>query len=886
MFIPASTYRVQLHKDFNFTDLELIIDYLFDLGVTTIYAAPIFKARPGSLHGYDVVDPHMINPEIGTLSQLRALVSRLKEKGMTWIQDIVPNHMAFHESNHWLMDVLERGVDSPYHEYFDIAWNHPDIELQGRIQVPFLGKPLEECLAEQEIRIEFTPKGFVINYFESAYPLSVQAIEKIFSGSPVLETVKVPDHGQMTLKEWRVVKNSFIDVLLNDEIKFQCTMEAVERINLDKKKLREILSAQHYNLCHWKETEKRINYRRFFTVNELICLRMESKEVFEEYHSFIHFLYEEKLIQGIRIDHIDGLHEPSQYLNRLRKLFGQDCYIIAEKILELKEQLPPKWPIEGTSGYEFLSFVSQLVTSRKGARQLVSFYKTLIPGQLPYKDLVTRNKWLILENYMEGEWDNLVSIMESARLINGFTKAGMKMAIGWLMVSLPVYRIYPDEFPVVGEDRAVMSEAFQKALAGGSDYQKELQFLQKALLEEAEGIDKKDVLYFLKRLMQFTGPLTAKGVEDTTFYVYNALISHDEVGDAPASLGISIAEFHKKMVNRQLSTPLSLNTTATHDTKRGEDSRIRLNVLCDYPDLWQKNVQMWIAGNNKYKRRTSKGALVPTVNDEYYIYQSIAGGFPENFEVSEEFISRLIEYHTKVLREAKVNTNWSEPDEEYEQACHEFIKSILTDSVFVNGIASFLKTISILAWRYSIVQTLIKITAPGIPDTYQGGALWDLSFVDPDNRRPVDYSKRLTFLSRIKEKFLAGAHELFSYLDDHRQDGVEKLFVTWKSLNFRKENPELFTKGAYIPLQVSGGELVTVAFARKHEDKWLLIVIPLRVRERHDHVDLMTNDMLVLPEGAPSVWRNIFTEEIMETQGNLALADCFNRFAMAMFTNY
>jgi (1->4)-alpha-D-glucan 1-alpha-D-glucosylmutase len=566
---------------------------------------------------------------------------------------------------------------------------------------------------------------------------------------------------------------------------------------------------------------------------------------------------------------------------------GHDCYIIAEKILESKEGLPSAWPIEGTSGYEFLSFVSQLVTSRKGARQLVSFYKTLIPGQLSYKELVARNKWLILENYMTGEWDNLVSLMASSRLTNGFTKARMKMALGWLMVSLPVYRIYPEAFPVVGEDRTVMNEAFQKALSIGGDYQKELMFLQTVLLDGVEDGDPSDVLQFLKRLMQFTGPLTAKGVEDTTFYVYNALISHDEVGDAPSSLGISIAEFHRKMVNRQLTTPLSLNTTATHDTKRGEDSRIRLNVLCDYPELWQKHVEGWIAAHNKIKSRTSKGIVAPTVNDEYYIYQSIVGGFPENAEISEAFVSRLIEYHTKVLREAKVNTNWSEPDEEYEQACQTFIRRILVpDSFFVNGVTSLLKTISVLAWRYSVAQSLIKITAPGIPDTYQGGGLWDLSFVDPDNRRPVNYSKRVAFLEQIKEKSQTGSPELFSYLDDHRHEGIEKLFVTWKALNFRKDNPEMFTKGSYLPLQVSGGELVTVAFARHHENKWLLVVIPLRINERKDQVDLTTDDVILLPEGAPSLWRNVFTDETMETNGKLALGNCFNRFAIAMLINY
>lgn len=887
MFIPASTYRVQLHKDFTFTDLELILDYLYDLGVTTIYAAPILKAKPGSMHGYDIVDPHRINPEIGTLAQFKKLLQSVRQKGMSWIQDIVPNHMAFHSSNARLMDALERGEHSPYRNYFDVDWNHPDIELNGKIQVPFLGKPLEECLTTHEIRVEFTAQGFGVTYFDSVYPLSVDGIKKVFAQSDVLKGITLPDPKQKSVEEWSASKNSFIDSILNNELQFQCLIEALESINLNVRKLREVLAAQSYRLSYWKETETRINYRRFFTVNELICLRMEDEQVFNEYHSFIHSLYQQGFIQGIRIDHIDGLHDPLEYLNRLRNLFGKECYIVAEKILESKEGLPHSWPIEGTSGYEFLSFVNQLVTSRKGAQQLVSFYKTLLPGRSGYAELVLRNKWLILENYMAGEWDNLMSTFKTVQLPGGFSNERMKLALGWFMVSLPVYRIYPDELPLTGEARALMNETFEKALKNGSDYQQELQFLRAAFLGDDQNTDRSTILYFLKRLMQFTGPLTAKGVEDTTFYVYNALISHDEVGDAPSSLGISITEFHRKMVNRQMNTPLSLNATATHDTKRGEDARIRLNVLCDYPDLWQKQVSEWLATHVKYKKRTSKGTLAPSINDEYYIYQSVVGGFPEDNIVTEEFVSRLIAYQTKVIREAKVETNWSEPDEEYEKACRDFIRSIMmADSFFINTVSSLLQKISVLAWRYSIAQTLIKITAPGIPDTYQGGGLWDLSFVDPDNRRPVDYVKRMTLLSRMKEKAEAGSHEIFSFLDDHRHEGVEKLFVTWKGLNFRKANPELFTNGSYLPLQVSGNEVVIVAFMRRHDTKWLMIVIPLRLRDKKDQTDVAVNDVLILPEGAPTVWLNIFTDEIVTSTDRLPLGDCFNRFAIAMLTNY
>lgn len=882
MFIPVSTYRVQLHKDFNFADLESVLDYLQALGVTTIYAAPILKAKAGSMHGYDVVDPHQINPEIGTLAQFRKLIHNVRERHMTWVQDIVPNHMAFDVSNERLMDVMERGQNSPYADYFDIIWDHSSPSLTGKLQVPFLGKPLQDCIRDEEITLDFTPRGFTVNYFETEYPLSVSALSVITKYIPDIAELKIADGAELSLADWRTEKNRWVDALLDNSELFQCIHERLFKINRHPAILEEILEAQSYSLTYWKESEKTIGYRRFFTVNELICLRMEDETVFDEYHRFIHELYKEGLIQGIRIDHIDGLKDPLTYLNRLRNLFGKDCYIIAEKILETREEIPHHWPIEGTSGYEFLSYVNQLVTNRKGAKQLVSFYRDLVPQIRPYKELVTQNKWLILENYMAGEWDNLLGLLYDLLKPENFSRDQMKMALGWLMVSMPVYRIYPDQIPLVGEDREVMQQAFQKALIGGKDCQPELEYLKLVLLENAAA-DNEAVLKFTQRLMQFTGPLTAKGVEDTTFYVYNALISHDEVGDAPSSLGISITDFHRKMVLRKQGTPWSLNTTATHDTKRGEDARIRLNVLCDFPELWEAVVRKWLQVNMTFKSRTASGALAPTVNDEYYIYQSIVGGFPEDFIVTDSFVERMIAYQTKVVREAKVNSNWSDPDVAYEEGCHSFIRSILTPgSHFLQELVPFLQTITTLANRYSVAQTLVKITAPGIPDTYQGGGLWDLSFVDPDNRRPVDYVKRYEFLTQLQERWDNNDDSLFAYIEDHRQEGIEKLFVTWKALSLRKEYPDVFLNGDYIPLQITGSETVTVAFARRHKNQWVLVVAPLRVRDKKDQTDLAADDELILPETAPGLWTNVFTGEVLQNTQRIRLGDLFDRFPMAL----
>lgn len=879
MNIPASTYRVQFHKNFNFSNLRKILDYIQSLGITTIYAAPILKATPGSMHGYDVTDPQVINPEIGTLEEFRSLIAEVQKRKMSWIQDIVPNHMAFHTDNFRLMDVLERGMDSEYANYFDIIWDHQSEKLRGKVQVPFLGKPLDECVNAGELKLGFGELGFTIDYFQTSYPLSTSAYKHLGGDIHLPSSTK-------TFVDWQKEKAEWLKGVGNENEKFVAIAEIIDRINNDPQKLKEVLDSQSYVLCYWKESEKEIGYRRFFTVNELICLRMEDHKVFDEYHTFLYELYREGLIQGLRVDHIDGLRDPGTYLKRLRALFGKECYIIAEKILESKERMPKEWPLEGTSGYEFLSFASQLITNRSGAKKLLSFYKDLVPELLPYKELVKKNKRMILEKYMAGEWENLTTLFLALGLSSGFQRERIKEALATFMIALPVYRIYPEKLPVQDEGAVVLNEAFTKALAESPQSNAELNYLKSLFTNVEHGQNADDVLNFLQRLMQFTSPLTAKGVEDTTFYVYNPLISHDEVGDAPSSLGISITDFHRKMQQRQSSAPYSLNATATHDTKRGEDSRLRLNALSDFPERWIELVINWMKANQKFHKRTSKGIMAPVVNDEYYIYQSIFGGFPADLQMSSDFLERLETYYVKVLREAKVNSDWAAPDEEYENACLEFIRKILaTETEFLKTLIPFLQEVVKLSNRYSLAQSLIKITAPGIPDTYQGAGLWDLSFVDPDNRRPVDYDKRITFLEQIREKEKESNSILFSFLEDHRLEGIEKLFVTSKALNFRKDNPTVFTEGEYLPLQLTGKDMVTVSYARHHNDKWAVLVAPLRARSESPTEDINASDEVVLPEGSPTVWKNVFTGEVYNAGNRIPVSECCKNFPMALLTN-
>jgi (1->4)-alpha-D-glucan 1-alpha-D-glucosylmutase len=881
----SSTYRIQLHKDFTFRDLEQIIDYLKSLGVSAVYAAPMFSATPGSLHGYDVVDSHTINTEIGTAEEFDRLSEKVKSRSMQWLQDIVPNHMAFHPNNFRLMDVFERGDKSEFYRYFDIDWNHHAAHLKGKVMVPVLGRPLSECIGNRELKLDFAENGISVNYFSTSYPLSVpsyellqQRLKNVVDFEPVLQGWKK----QLDHLQWNIEKREALKLISQNEKIHLQLLGCLEDTNDDVDFISQLLNNQFYLLTYWKESESVINYRRFFTVNELICLRMEDETVFDNYHWLIKKLYDEQKLQGLRIDHIDGLQEPGKYTRDLRRLFGNDCYIIAEKILEAKEVVPKDWPLQGTSGYEFLSYVNQLMTNRKGARQLLDFYKSIVPDTGSYQEIVSNNKRLILEHYMAGEWDNLTHLFFELRLNNDFKFSRVKEAIAAFMVSLPVYRIYPEQLPIAGDDFVMLKSTIEKAITKSPQVKQELEFFANIFLSQDSSAPAEKSLQFLKRLMQFTGPLTAKGVEDTTFYNYNALISHDEVGDSPQNLGISVNRFHAQMMQRQLNTPLSLNTTATHDTKRGEDARIRLNTLCDFPEEWTSLCSQWILQNAEVKQRTSKGILAPVINDEYFIYQSLVAGLPVDFTITEIFLERVSSYITKVLREAKKRSDWGDPDLEYEQASIAFIRAItLTQSAFMKTFLPFMQKIVPHANRYSLGQTLIKITSPGIPDIYQGCELWDLSYVDPDNRRPVDYSMRQKIFNELIEKEREGAEEFFSLINNHSQTGVSKLFTTWKALSFRRRYPGHFTEGEYLPLQVNGKDSVCVCYARVFRNDWIIVVVPLKAdKDSYSHGD----EEIILPGSAPTRWKNIFTNEEIQSNGSLSLSSCLSQFPVAMLS--
>lgn len=855
MRIPSSTYRIQLHTGFTFRQLEAILDYLHELGISTIYASPITKAIKGSQHGYDVADPLSINPEIGTEEELRQLSGRLDKYGMTWLQDIVPNHMAYADSNPWLYDVLERGKDSEYYSFFDIETD-PAGELTGdKLMAPFLGSTLTECLQKGELTLDHTDRGFIIRYFGNSYPVAISLY-------PWIATItEAPDPRQQ-----------------------------VTFFNQQPALIAELVAHQHYILTHSHLAASRINYRRFFTINGLICLRMEDDAVFDAWHEQIHSWYRKGYIQGLRLDHIDGLAEPRRYIDRLRQRFGEDCYIIAEKILEEGERLPNNWQLQGMTGYEFLSPVSQVLTDPDGSRELLAFYQEYITATPTptYDPIVFDRKHHYLLNNMGGELDNLLRLLYSLPLLGaaGMDKHRMRTALAILLASFPVYRIYPEAAPFPPESRAILATAFARSREKGPGSAQELDFLEKLFTGDPatgsthpagtiSGPQYVQRLRLQTRLMQFTGPLAAKGIEDTAFYVYHPYIAHNEVGDTPAIAGITPETFHQKMKDRLAALPYSLNATTTHDTKRGEDNRIRLNILSALPDEWTGAVKKWREMNRPFVAGDDQRPG-PTPNDEYLIYQALLGGFPEDLIVTDDFRQRFHGYLTKALREGNTNTSYNHPDEAYEQGCHSFVTAILQpDSPFLENFIPFAWQVIRESFTYSLSQLLIKLTAPGIPDIYQGSELWELSFVDPDNRRPVDYALRTSLLKEIQEEEIKkGAGGALAFVHANRKKGAGKLFTVYHVLAYRNAHPELFSPGDYIPVPAKGPVL---SYIRRHEKKWALVIVPL-VRQGASR---FAEVALSLPPGAPSSWINIFTGDIHQ-RGDLSTV--LNKFPVAFLT--
>ncbi|SEJ81674.1 4-alpha-glucanotransferase/malto-oligosyltrehalose synthase,TIGR02401 [Dyadobacter sp. SG02] len=896
---PVSTYRLQFHKAFTFQDFEYLIPYFRKLGVGTIYASPVLAATTGSTHGYDGIDPGKINPEIGTLDQLHDLTARLRESGIGWLQDIVPNHMAFHPENPWLMDVLEKGRQSVFAGYFDIAWN--SALFQGKLMAPFLSREPGEMIDAGEVKVLFDGNRFALDFGGQVFPLNLrsyislfqnigeksQAITQLLDQLEEMNRIEDAPAFSQAWDEWIMQ----LRALYAHEQEKRSLDAALAAINEDPAMLKVLLEQQNYVPCHWQRTEEQINYRRFFTVNGLICLNIQDDTVFGKYHALIRQLTEEGVFQGIRIDHIDGLFDPSAYLSKLRAQAGSDSYIIAEKILGEDEELPASWPIQGTTGYEFLAVVNNLFTNSSAEEAFTAFYSELNTDSQSVREQLLGKKSEMLYGHMAGELENLYQLFVSLELADQETldRLGaevVRQVIGEFLIHCPVYRYYGNAMPLSDEEAQAVKDILIDINKHHLDLSPAVEVLEQCFIHRTASGDEdynRRAAQFYQRCMQFTGPLMAKGGEDTLMYTYNRFIAHNDVGDFPDRFGMSVADFHQFMKKRRKEWPMALSATSTHDTKRGEDVRARLNVLTDLADEWIENVNEWRVANNGL-RKSGQG---PDANDEYLIYQTIVGAYPMPGEDPDDFEERLEDYLQKALREAKTNSNWASPNEAYEQETKGFAAEILKrDSAFTTSFQAFLESIADFGIINSLAQLALKFTCPGIPDVYQGCELWDLSLVDPDNRRKVDFGKRTEWLDEM-ESYEPG--RLQGKLWEDRRSGQIKLWLTQQLFGLRRQNPVLFTQGEYIPLKVRGTyKDHLLAFIRRYKRDVFLTVVPLHtaILCRKQQLDFFNIDWqdthVVLPESLRPEWNNLLTgsDEVFELK--LAPAELFKGMPVAI----
>ncbi len=927
MRIPASTYRIQFHAGFDFEAARQIVPYLKVLGITDLYASPIFQARKGSAHGYDVVDPGQINPELGGSEKFEALWEALNQQEMGWIQDIVPNHMAYDGQNHMLMDVLESGTNSDFIDYFDVNWNHSYLGIQGRILAPFLGDFYDKCLESGQIQLRYDADGLSINYYALSFPLNIDTYADVFTYNLGKLRRKLgrshPDYIKLLgiLFSLRFIPSKEDLLERTDQINFAkhslwelyTSSQPVQNFfdeNIDIFNgrpgdpssfdlLDSLLARQNFRISFWKVGAEEINYRRFFTINELISLRIEDREVFHKTHQLILKLAEQGRFTGLRIDHIDGLFDPEDYLNRLRERCP-DIYIVVEKILESEENLPQQWPIQGTTGYDFLIKLNGLFCQEQNAEAFDSLYHNFTRLHQSPEQVIEEKKRLIIDRNLSGDMDNLAFLLKQItshhRYANDFTLYSLRRALVEVLVCFPVYRVYIREGILNPEGQQIIRQAVEQAKENLPILVNELNFIQRFLclefLDNLSEQEKNEQIYFAMRLQQLAGPLMAKGVEDTAFYVYNRLLSLNEVGGDPCRFGLSVQEFHRFNQDRAAHWPLAMNASATHDTKRGEDVRARLNVLSEIPAEWEKHIKLWHELNASYKVRSkrAKRSELPDRNDEYFLYQTLLGSYPFQPEELPQFVQRVKDYLIKAVREAKVHTAWLRPDTDYEEATTAFIDQILqAPNPFLESFLPFQRKIAHFGILNSLSQTLIKLTSPGIPDIYQGTELWDLSMVDPDNRRPVDFSRRLAYLEEIQRRAKQDPLQLIEDLLLHRSDGRIKLFLLHHVLKARQEQPQLFHAGGYIPLQVSGSRAAhVVAFARHHAKQVLLTVVPRLLTQLIDETQdplgesIWQNTEIHLPRWKRLEWVNELTQEGIPAGENLPVSTVLKSFPVAL----
>lgn len=905
---PEATYRLQFHRDqLTFREAARAVPYLRALGISHAYASPCRKARSGSSHGYALVDYNALNPELGTNEDYRALVDTLHAHGMGKILDIVPNHMsATAGENAWWNNVLENGRSSPYAAYFDINWEPIKDELENRLLLPLLGDQYGESLESGKLQLEYRDGGFFARYFQAALPLDPRTFPTILTcgverlkqalgadsedvrelESIITAAEHLPDRNDTQAqqvverqREKEVLKHRLHKLVTACPAVANSIQQTLRQFNGDPAapesfdRLDKLLDAQVYRLSHWKAAGDEINYRRFFDVNELAAICTEDSRVFEESHRMALDLAAQGVLDGLRIDHIDGLFDPTEYLVRLqrgylralgraayqrlteanrsptgnsspaesaydvpdwselepqylqamesRRKSDWPLYVVVEKILGPEEPLPREWPIAGTTGYDFLNLVSGLFVDRAGLEELVKIYSRFIDERVNFREVAYQAKQLILHVSMASDLQLLAHrlnrISERHRRSRDFTLNELRIALREVLACFPVYRTYIRAGQVAEHDRQFVGRAVALAKrrnparnAAVFDFIRDVLLLEAPPNLDEAGRQERDL--FVGRFQQVTSPVIAKGIEDTAFYRYFPLASLNEVGGEPARGTTTPEEFHHQNLARFSDWPYSLIATSTHDTKRSEDVRARIHVLSEIPRAWRTVVNRW-ARFNRRRHREVDGQPAPSRNDEYLFYQTLVGIwplYPVDREGHRRLVDRLQAYMEKATHEAKLFTSWINPNVEYDRAVRQFVAAVMEDypkNRFLADFRLFHERIVLWGLYTALSQALLKFTSPGVPDVYQGQELWDFSLVDPDNRRRTDYGRRQEMLSALEKELAAGDEArlaLARQLAADPRDDRTKLFVTWQSLQVRRQYPHLFQRGRYVPLAVEG----------------------------------------------------------------------------------
>jgi (1->4)-alpha-D-glucan 1-alpha-D-glucosylmutase len=1054
---PLATYRLQFNGQFTLLDGAAIAPYLADLGVSHVYASPYWRARPGSGHGYDVCDPTAINPELGGDAGHAALVAALRQVGLSHILDVVPNHMSATSFNPWWMDVLENGPSSPYSGFFDVDWVPVKDELAHKVLLPILGQQYGEVLESGQLMLVHSDGGFFVRYFEHTLPLGPRSTlpllghhleelrialgptsDECLEYESILTSIENlppqneshPDSVAIRQREKEVIKRRLRDL----EARAPMVSEAIARSvavwngvcgdSSSFDRLDSLLQAQAYRLCYWRAASDEINYRRFFDINELAAVCTEAPEVFRRVHELVARLLAAGTVEGLRIDHIDGLYAPEAYLFRLQWMYlveliraemqthralvspdraasesmppelpasreiadvlGQICdqlglprpqaddltavlgldangpsatdqsgtqasldqlldaadktavgsdaiarspipeaplYVVVEKILGPDEPLPESWPTAGTSGYDFLKALGGLLIDHDGAQEIKRNYDRFVGETMDFEAIAYACKQQILRVSMASELQMLAHrlnrISEQHRRTRDFTLNSLRYALREILANFPVYRTYPGPAGVSERDRRFVQHAVARAKRRNPaidfavfDFIREV-----LLLEHPAGLSPLEIAErdtFAGRFQQVTSPVMAKGVEDTTFYVYCPLISANEVGGEPRSPACSIADFHRENAARQADNPLALLATSTHDTKRSEDVRARISVLSEIPGRWKQAVNRWARSNRRHLHEVD-GLPAPSRNDEYVFYQTLVGVWPltpPDESQLQTLTARLQQYMEKATREAKQRTSWVNPNAAYDQAVRAFVAAALEPGKknrFLADFREFHEQVVDFGLYSALSQTVLKLTSSGVPDIYQGQELWDFSLVDPDNRRPVDYAKRRWLLGEIQaaDADPQSRRDLAQHLAATPRDSRLKLLATWRLLNLRRSEPDLFQRGEYLPLEI-GGEPNPhlVAFARRlarpgREAKVMLVVVPRFFAQLlKDHAPdagpslfpfpdrVWGGASVQLPPEIPGSLTNLFTgEKHSAAAGTITAAELFREFPVAVLVS-